>query len=428
MTVRSLEDLRKPDDRALHYTPLGLGWMPAEAAAKYQQETVAVELAPDVSEGTRRKFEDLKKVFAYGVLCYEIYTLVHDHAYLVYEQALRDRFMEYVDGTVVRVDQAGVEHTISVTTYEKLCRTLRRCSHKNRRVRLHNGKVVTFADGGLSDLQGWAHAAGLLRGRRNRAIGGVQRRLRNFVAHAHAYHLTDPVDAARTMRDLAETINQLWGTPTPNGRLYPPPMRREAVVLAWPDDGSELIIASAAEAFAEDPGDSPWVCVLVRAAVDSAGRVNDHALTHYDSRVEATDYPVDLLWGPGSVRAAADWFTRTEPQPDEVDHLDRLFLVRHSDAGLHRPMRPSFAAALPPEERTGTWHAVRADRPGDAFRHVAGLIRKDCVEGDCGCPVEEVVAGAHQVVLSKVHPAPGTALPADVRTPYAGPRVEPLAE
>ena len=35
--------------------------------------------------------------------------------------------------------------------------------------------------------------------------------------------------AADTMGDLVEIINQLWGVPTPGGRLFPAPLRREVV-------------------------------------------------------------------------------------------------------------------------------------------------------------------------------------------------------
>jgi hypothetical protein len=36
-----------------------------------------------------------------------------------------------------------------------------------------------------------------------------------------------PADAARTISDLAEIINQFWGSATPGGRLYPAPIAWE---------------------------------------------------------------------------------------------------------------------------------------------------------------------------------------------------------
>lgn len=45
-------------------------------------------------EGTRQSFEQLRTIFCYGLLRYDTYTLVNDHALLVFELALRDRFID----------------------------------------------------------------------------------------------------------------------------------------------------------------------------------------------------------------------------------------------------------------------------------------------------------------------------------------------
>jgi len=103
MEIKTLAQLQEPDSRTLRFTPHGLGvtvQMRPEDSARFQQEVVAsLELAPAVADGTRMSFEDLRKIFAYGVLCYEIFTMVRDHALLVIEQALRDRFLEWHRGT-----------------------------------------------------------------------------------------------------------------------------------------------------------------------------------------------------------------------------------------------------------------------------------------------------------------------------------------
>ncbi|GAB3987299.1 hypothetical protein GCM10029978_105520 [Actinoallomurus acanthiterrae] len=124
MIIKSLEELRKVDERTLHFTPLGLGigvQMRAEDSAEYQQQVVAqFKLASVVAEGTRRSFEDLRTVFGYGVLCYEVFTLVHDHALLVLEQALRDRFVDFHQGTVTFLDPSGTHHPVPVERYEQV--------------------------------------------------------------------------------------------------------------------------------------------------------------------------------------------------------------------------------------------------------------------------------------------------------------------
>jgi hypothetical protein len=42
-------------------------------------------------------------------------------------------------------------------------------------------------------------------------------KLCNHVAHPSGHHVDTPVGAARTVRDLTELINQLWGQATPGG-------------------------------------------------------------------------------------------------------------------------------------------------------------------------------------------------------------------
>jgi hypothetical protein len=44
-------------------------------------------LVPAVAEGTRRSFDQLREIFPYGLFNYGIFTLVAEHAQLVFEQA-----------------------------------------------------------------------------------------------------------------------------------------------------------------------------------------------------------------------------------------------------------------------------------------------------------------------------------------------------
>jgi hypothetical protein len=186
---------------------MGLGRMRPEDSAEYQQQVVAqFELVPTVAEGTRKSFDDLRTVFGYGVLCYEIFTLVNDRALLVLEQALRDRFIEFHQGTVTFVDRAGAEHAFAAERYEQVREFL--AVHRGWRLRLGDGHSMAF-DGMLSDLRAWARQVGLLRGQRNRGIEQAKSNRRNLVAHPSGYHMYGPVVAARTLSDLAEIINQL---------------------------------------------------------------------------------------------------------------------------------------------------------------------------------------------------------------------------
>ncbi len=115
--IKSLDELRAVDERTLHFAPhgLGIGLEMCEAdAAQFQMDRL--ELAPAVAEGTRMSFDRLRTIFAYGVLCYDIFTLVNDCALLLLEQSLRDRFLDYHQGTVRFVDRRsmdGIEHVVT---------------------------------------------------------------------------------------------------------------------------------------------------------------------------------------------------------------------------------------------------------------------------------------------------------------------------
>jgi hypothetical protein len=48
--------------------------------------------------GTCNSFEALRAAFAYGVFCYEIFSLVNNRGLLVFEQALRRRTRTHTHG------------------------------------------------------------------------------------------------------------------------------------------------------------------------------------------------------------------------------------------------------------------------------------------------------------------------------------------
>jgi hypothetical protein len=149
--------------------------------------------------------------------------------------------------------------------------------------------------------------------------------------------------------------------------------------MAWPTGGDQTctaIASDASDAFAEfvDPEDRQWECVILRAVFRPDERFSDPELRHYDSRVEVTHYLADLLWGPGTLTDAAAWFAQHQPEPDECDYLDRIFMIRHHGADLYLPMRPSVAAALLSQNHADTWYAVKADHPNDAYHHVRNLV------------------------------------------------------
>lgn len=296
--IKSLDELRQVDERTLYFTPHGLGVdvrMHPEGAAEFQQRVLArLEFVPAVAKGTRMSFDRLKTIFAYGVFCYDIFTLVNDHALLVIEQALRDRFMDFYGGRVAFVDQAGVEHIVIANRYNEVYEVI--CKKRKWRLVVGDGQPMKKFDGMLSDLRVWARQVGILRGQHNRGIEQTLSTLRNFVAHPTAYQLCDPAETARRLSDLAEIINHLWGCPTPGGRLYPAPIKREVVVIAWPTAGDHVQTALANELYsAVDPEDREWQYAIVRAFFCPDDRLSDPELAHFDALFESTRFPSELL-------------------------------------------------------------------------------------------------------------------------------------
>ncbi|MEU1595100.1 hypothetical protein ABZ468_20020 [Streptomyces sp. NPDC005708] len=367
MNIKTLEELQAPDERALIFTPLGLGRMTPEDAADLQQRVIArLQLAADVAETTRNKFEQLRTAYSHGVLCYELFTLVGDAAQLTLEQALRDRFAAHYTKQVVEVrDRKRREHQIIMTSSNDFFDKLR----KIHAPQLRMGPLQEWEpfNGMLGGLLRWARREGLLRGQRNRSLDPVRQVLRNMVAHG-TYHLDSPVEAARLLSDLAEIINHLWGQSTPGGRLYPAPLNRSVVAIGWSNNGKQTT-AGYADHLAEAHDEEKFTYILVRA-VFCPGGDTDPNLLDYDARRATTAFPAQYLWGPGSREEALAWLGNHQLQSDVCDHLDQVILVRVHDGQVDLPMYPGVAAGLPAAEQLGTWHTLRVDRGLDALSHV----------------------------------------------------------
>lgn len=437
MEIKSLKELRKVDERTLKFQPLGLGGrMRPEDAARYQQEVVShPELVAEIPQPVRDCFERLRTIYAYGVLCYDFFTVAYDQAQLALEYALRERFMEFYDGTVRFRDKSGGLHAVRADTFDGLFGEIAghlRSRDGGWRLMLRTGEAVRF-DGMLDSLMRWARSEGLLRGQRNRMIEPVLKRIRNHVAHGSGYHLQMPGDAARAIGDVAEIINQLWGAPTPGGRLYPAPIRREIQLVGWTkrgdvmagsvglsrnDESAELPAASDLHQ-ASLPGGSrsdDWIWVVVRAVP------HDEGLKQFDSLFEVTSYPCETLWGPGTIEEAVAWLEAEQPQADEVDTLDRLFLIQYREDCLYLPRRLEIAASLEEADYAGTWYLVRADSTVDAFGHVRRVVAGGTAcsaTGPCmECAVTTVGAGKWEEVvrlLTHEHAPTAPRLVPDVR-------------
>jgi hypothetical protein len=191
--IKTLAELQEADERTLVFSPSGLGGrMRPEDAAEYQQQVIARhEISEAVAEGTRQAFEQLREICAYGVLCYPIYTIIADQGLLVFEQALRDRSIEFHKGTVTFIHSStGQDQEVKAEKYEDVSAFLRSMDGKKALLRVGDGPETMRFNGMLTGLLAWARRLGMLRGQRNRFVEQAIRRLRNYAAHPSGYHLT----------------------------------------------------------------------------------------------------------------------------------------------------------------------------------------------------------------------------------------------
>lgn len=392
--IKTFAELLTPDERTLRFTPLGLstgGVLKPEYAAEFQQQVIAsCDLHPDVPDDTRNSFERVRMLHSYGILFYEAFTVADDLSWLVMEQAFRERFVTYFNGTIPFVNsKTGDEDSIAVQSFEDVFHAATRGgSHAKPEWRLKlrtTGQPMEFR-ATFSHLLKWARAEGLLHGQRNKATEEIYRRIRNHVAHP-TYHLRMPPDSARTIRDLAEIINRLWGHSTSGGRLYPAPLNREVLVVVWTDAQQGMthtIMRDHQLATFHEPGN--WLCVVVRAVWD------DDGIGEFNAQYERTHLPAELLWGPGRPEEALAWINEAQPQVDTTDYLDRLFALRIHEGRASLSMRPEVAIALPPDRQKGRWLLIRADYPNDAFAHVRH-IKNGVICGDPNPRAQELQPG-----------------------------------
>jgi hypothetical protein len=175
MEIKTLAELQQPDEASLMFGPWGLGRMTAEDAAKFQQEVVAAyELTGQVPNSTRQSFDRVRTIYAYGVLCYELYTVAGDQARLFIEQALADRFLPFYNCEVPFIDAQGQPQSITATDYrvfyEQLHSEGRLRRGKNWTLQLRSVRAPMRFDGMLDSLPGRGEperptAAGLRRRR-----------------------------------------------------------------------------------------------------------------------------------------------------------------------------------------------------------------------------------------------------------------------
>lgn len=363
-----LRELQTPDEATLAFNPFGIGGrLEPEHAADFQAATIArAVLADDIPDDVRNNFERACKLHLYGVLEYEFFTAAGDYALLVLEGALRVRFLAFYREGVPLV-RGGVDELLRATTFEDVIAA--------------RGARLSGADGTAHQLPlsadallTWARREKLLAGTRSKIIEGDLSERRNYAAHPVGHAINMPLRSAQTLRDVAETINKLWGHDTPGGRLFPGPMTRHPRVAAVAPDGKAGGCEMGLEQVAEADQDERTWDYAVFLAVDDDDLIEPghggHIAFTPQSGFQTTRFPCTQIW-QGSW---ADLMQAIEQHAfadsgDTVHHLDRLFLIRVAQKKIDMARSPSDLLALKEPPR-GRWYAVTADAPLDAWVHV----------------------------------------------------------
>jgi hypothetical protein len=370
-----LNRLREADETTLRFSAWGFGGRlePADSAAFLSGLLSHATLVDAVPEDVRMGFERVHKVFLHGLLDYDLFTAAYFLGHLVLEGALRARFISYYDGAIPVV-RDGVDDTLVVSTFADYHGALRAARRRREKLRLR----ATPDEGlprGYPDLYQWARRRDLLIGQRNVGVFGSIVRLRNYVAHPEGHMVDMPPSVFRFLRDVAEIINRLWGHDTEGGRLFPKPIPRWARVAALsPDRCAAVTFGSLAQLRIEsDHRDWTYAVFLAAAEEDLVAfdfQSPGHQRFAYVPGFQMTNYPVQLLWGPGpwdDLIQVIDRFSDEAPV-DQVTFLDRTFYVRRtSDGALEYPRDRSDVLGGNLADESAVWKVLRADFPADAF-------------------------------------------------------------
>jgi hypothetical protein len=370
-----LNQLREADETTLRFSSWGFGGRlePSASAAFLSHLLGHATLVDDVPEDVRLGFERVRAVFLHGLLDYDLFTAAYFLGHLVLEGALRARFISFYDGGIP-VLRNGVEDALAVSTFADYHEALNAARRRREKLRLR----ATPDEGmprGYPDLYQWARRRELLIGQRNVGVFGSIVRLRNYVAHPEGHMVDAPPSVYRFLCDVAEIINRLWGHDTDGGRLFPRPIARWARAAALdPDRQAAVTFGSLAQIRTESTRRDWTYAVFLAAAdeelVDFDFEAPGHQRFAHVRGFQMTNYPVEMLWGPGSWKdlvQAVDELSDEAPV-DRVKFLDRTFYVRVTQDGrIEYPRDRSDVLAADLTEESAVWYVLRADFPADAF-------------------------------------------------------------
>lgn len=401
MDIKSISELAEPDPMMLRLKVFRT--TPEEACRFHQEDIASCDLVTDVPEELRRSFDRVRQTFVYGFFAYDLCTVANTLGLLLLEEALAIRFITRYAGAIPLV-KGHEEATLTAHSLSQVYEALTGSglyAARGWKLRLAGSNGTMSFRASLGDLVDWARREELLSGQRSRGLEKLYLRMRNRAAHPSGFTRLAPSDAARTIHDLAQIINRLWGHRTRGGRLYPDSIERDVLLLGW-DAGAREIAYGLPDAFRRETPDDSCRVVVLRA------NFHDGGLHEYESLFESTVYPVELLYGPTDCGNALQWVDREKPTNDRADYLDRVFVVPLRDREPELARRPSVFLGLPIRARRGNWAIVKADHGIDAWAHVRyrhmpadGGHTKGM--GPCAeCPTETIFIGRNEQVTARL--------------------------
>jgi hypothetical protein len=406
LKIQTLAELGSIDPILQRLTPWGLATgtriLTPEAAAEYHQRTVDVELAPHVLESTRKSFERLQQTHVAGILNYDLFTVAEGYSLLILEQAFAERFVNYYGGRIPLVNKTDeTDYLENVIVFDQVFDALNKGGSHARGgwkiLSLKKPGVGLEFSGNFRHLIDWARHEGLLHGQRFRRMEDFLVDVRNAVAHPTSYSRRANLDSAQSIRQVAEIINRIWGFRSPGGRVFPAPAKPEIVLPCW-DPETGTISSNRGDDLAIWSERKSWRFIAI-LAFD-----RDESVWYFHSDFEATMLPAQYLWGPGSYQEALDWLATVEIEAEEVDYVDRHFVVHMPNEQNELPRNINQFAGLPEEARPGCWLLLKADFPTDALVHGRAIANKAEGHADSGfckaCSVEVVADGDWETVMN----------------------------
>jgi hypothetical protein len=367
-----LSALTAPDEMTLRFSPWGLGGRlrPQDSARFLVDQMAQCTLHDAVPDDIRANFARVQKVFIYGLVEYDLFTVAIDETHLALEGALRARFVDHYGSAIPLLVDREPE-TLTVTTFNDLYEYLGDAP-RGTKIQLAEDPPERVPRS-YGALYAWARRRGLLTGQRNVGTFASLVKRRNWIAHPERHTVRMPPDVTRLIRDAAEIINRLWGQDTPGGRLFPGPIARRPRLVAISPDGESAKTLDF-DGLADEQEDDVWTYLLVLAAEhetlwdhdrDNPGRITFAVRPG----LQTTEYPADVLHDPCDLAGMRTFIEGVdEDEGDEVEFHDRVFYIRVNDDRVDLPRSPAdLIDAAPAAEDGDQWYALRADHPNDAF-------------------------------------------------------------